>query len=173
MEPLAQVELMLLDQSSIASALRRLSVELGPIERLRLTLVFQRMASFLSVDLDMNLFNEASLPANRWSPFFVLGGSIRRIASILLGLASIPFIETRQSRNLPFFTPKTHFSGFNFRPACISAYLRMKDLGCHSAEASSIILEPLTHPKITIGATGSYEAGLRLILLFHPYLMIS
>jgi hypothetical protein len=40
MEPLAQVELMLLDQSSIASALRRLSVELGPIEKLRLTLVF-------------------------------------------------------------------------------------------------------------------------------------
>jgi hypothetical protein len=46
MEPLAQVELMLLDQSGIASALRRLSIELGPTERLRLTLVFQRMASF-------------------------------------------------------------------------------------------------------------------------------
>jgi hypothetical protein len=30
MEPLVQVELMLLDQSSIASALRRLSIELGP-----------------------------------------------------------------------------------------------------------------------------------------------
>jgi hypothetical protein len=84
---------MLLDQSSIASALRRLSVELGPI----------------SADLDMNLFNEASLPANRWAPFFVLGGSIRRIASILIWLASIPFVETRQPRNLPLFTPKTHF----------------------------------------------------------------
>jgi hypothetical protein len=46
MEPLAQVELMLLDQSSIALALRRLSIDLGPIEKLRLTLVFQRMASF-------------------------------------------------------------------------------------------------------------------------------
>jgi hypothetical protein len=46
MEPLAQVELMLLDKSSIASALRRLSIELGPIEKLWLTLVFQRMASF-------------------------------------------------------------------------------------------------------------------------------
>jgi hypothetical protein len=45
-EPVAWVELMLLNQSSIASALRRLSVELGPIERLQLTLVFQRMASF-------------------------------------------------------------------------------------------------------------------------------
>jgi hypothetical protein len=47
MEPLAQVELMLLDQSSIASALQRLSVELGPIEKLWLTLVFKRMANFL------------------------------------------------------------------------------------------------------------------------------
>jgi hypothetical protein len=45
-EPLALVELMLLDQSGIASAVRRLSVELGPTKRLRLTLVFQRMASF-------------------------------------------------------------------------------------------------------------------------------
>jgi hypothetical protein len=46
MEPLAQVELMLLNQSSINSALRRLSVELGSIEKLWLTLVFQRMTSF-------------------------------------------------------------------------------------------------------------------------------
>jgi hypothetical protein len=46
MEPLAYVELMLLDQSSIASALRRLSVELGPNEKLWLTLVLQRMVSF-------------------------------------------------------------------------------------------------------------------------------
>jgi hypothetical protein len=74
---------------------------------------------FLSADLDMNLFNDASLPVSRWAPFFVLGGSIRRIALILLGLASIPFVETRQPRNLPFFTPKTHFSGFNFTPACL------------------------------------------------------
>ena len=64
---------------------------------------------FLSADLDMHLFNYASLPVSRWAPFFVLGGSIRRIASILLGLASIPFVETRQPRNLPFFTPKHIF----------------------------------------------------------------
>jgi hypothetical protein len=49
----------------------------------------------------------------------------------------------------------------------------MKDLGCHSAEASSSILEPLRHPKIAIGATGSYEASLRLIFLLHPDLMIA
>jgi hypothetical protein len=125
----------------------------------------------------------------------VLGGSIRRIASILLGLASIPFVDTKQPRNLPFFTPKTHFSGFNFRLAClklanvsqisnvifllcafhydiinigqyIPAYLRMKDLGCHSAEASSSIFKPLRHPKIAIGTTRGYEASLRLVFIF-------
>jgi hypothetical protein len=83
---------------------------------------------FLSVDLDMNLFNDASLPANRWAPFFVFGGSIQRIASILLGLASIPFVDTRQPRNLPFFTPKTHFSEFNFKPAC----LKLANVSCKS-----------------------------------------
>jgi hypothetical protein len=46
MEPLAKVELMLLNQSNISSTLRRLFAELGPIERLRLTSVFQRMADF-------------------------------------------------------------------------------------------------------------------------------
>jgi hypothetical protein len=48
-EPLAQVELMLLDQSGITLALRRLFVELGPTERLRLTLIFQRMVGFFLV----------------------------------------------------------------------------------------------------------------------------
>jgi hypothetical protein len=46
MEPLAKVELLLLNQSSIASTLRRLFAEPGPIKKLRLTLVFQRMADF-------------------------------------------------------------------------------------------------------------------------------
>jgi hypothetical protein len=46
MEPLALVELMLLNQSGIASALRKLSVELGPIGKLQLTLVLQRMVNF-------------------------------------------------------------------------------------------------------------------------------
>jgi hypothetical protein len=30
---------------------------------------------------------------------------------------------------LPFFTPKTHFSGFNFRPAC----LKLANVSCKSA----------------------------------------
>jgi hypothetical protein len=55
----------------------------------------------------------------------------------------------------------------------IPAYLRMKDLGCHSAEASPSILEPLRHPKVAIGATGSYEASLWLVFLLHPNLMIA
>jgi hypothetical protein len=46
MEPLAKVELMLLNQSNIASILQRLFAEPGPIERLWLTSVFQRMADF-------------------------------------------------------------------------------------------------------------------------------
>jgi hypothetical protein len=46
MEPLAKVELVLLNQSSIASILRRLFAESSPIEKLRLTSVFQRMADF-------------------------------------------------------------------------------------------------------------------------------
>jgi hypothetical protein len=46
MEPLARVELMLLNQSSIVSTIRKLFVVSGPIERLQLTSVFQKMAGF-------------------------------------------------------------------------------------------------------------------------------
>jgi hypothetical protein len=45
-EPLAWVELTLLDLSGIASALRRLSAELIPIERLRLISALRRMVNF-------------------------------------------------------------------------------------------------------------------------------
>jgi hypothetical protein len=45
-EPLARVELASLGLSGTASALRRLSAELIPIERLRLTSALQRMVNF-------------------------------------------------------------------------------------------------------------------------------
>jgi hypothetical protein len=59
-----KVGLELLDLSNTSSALRRLSVELDHIGRLWLISIFQRKV-FLSADLEMNLFNDASLPANR------------------------------------------------------------------------------------------------------------
>ena len=55
----------------------------------------------------------------------------------------------------------------------IPTNLRVKNLGSHSAEASSSILEPLRHPKVTIGTTKSYESCFWLILLFHPDLVIA
>jgi hypothetical protein len=45
-EPLALVELMLLGLSNIASALRRLSAELVPIEKLQLTSALRKMVNF-------------------------------------------------------------------------------------------------------------------------------
>jgi hypothetical protein len=46
MEPLVKVELMLLNQSNTASTPRRLFAKLGPIKRIRLTSVFQRIGDF-------------------------------------------------------------------------------------------------------------------------------
>jgi hypothetical protein len=45
-KPLALVELMSLDLSNTASARRRLSAELIPIEKLRLTSALQKMVNF-------------------------------------------------------------------------------------------------------------------------------
>jgi hypothetical protein len=83
----------------------------------------------LSTDLEINLFNDANLPGNLWAPFLDFCGSIRSIASILLGLASMPFVDTKQPRNLPFFTPNTHLSGFSLRPAL----LKLANDSCKSA----------------------------------------
>jgi hypothetical protein len=55
----------------------------------------------------------------------------------------------------------------------IPANLRAKDFGRHFAKASSGILEPLGHSKVAVGPTRGYEACLKLILLFHPDLMIA
>jgi hypothetical protein len=60
-----KVGLELLDLSNTASALRRLSAELDPIGRLWLISVFQRKVNSSLLILKMNLFNYASLPANR------------------------------------------------------------------------------------------------------------
>ena len=55
----------------------------------------------------------------------------------------------------------------------ISAQLRPQHLGCHSAEASTSILEPLMHPKIAVSTAGGYEASLWLIFLLHLDLMVA
>ena len=67
---------------------------------------------FYSADLEMNLFNAASLPVS-----LDVGGCIRKIASIFDGLASMPFFDTRQPRNFPFAILKMLFSGLSLRPA--------------------------------------------------------
>jgi hypothetical protein len=63
-----KVELVLSNQSSIASTLRKPFDEPDPTKKLRLTSV-SKNGRFLSADLDMNLFNDASLPVSHWAPF--------------------------------------------------------------------------------------------------------
>jgi hypothetical protein len=65
MEPLAQVELMLLNQSDIASTLRKLSVELGPLQSGIADFSTSKNGKFLSADLDIHRFTDASLPIRR------------------------------------------------------------------------------------------------------------
>jgi hypothetical protein len=50
------------------------------------------------------------------------------MALILSWLALIPFIDTSQPRILPFCTPKTHFSGFNFN--CMLVKISAKSSIC-------------------------------------------
>src|SRR6185312_4902636 len=69
-----------------------------------------------SADFDMNRLSEANLLVNFCTPFLVVGGFIRLMASIFSGFASIPLSVIMHPNNLPLQTPKTHFSGFSFRP---------------------------------------------------------
>jgi hypothetical protein len=55
------------------------------------------------------------------------------MALILSGLALIPFTNTRQRRILPFCTPNTYFSGFNFNYVlCMLVKVSAKSFICVS-----------------------------------------
>jgi hypothetical protein len=69
-----------------------------------------------SADIDMNRLSEANLPINFCTPFLVVGGFIRLMASIFSVFASIPLSVITHPNYLPLRTLKTHFSGFSFKP---------------------------------------------------------
>jgi hypothetical protein len=60
----------------------------GPHRKTLADFKTSKNGKFLSVDLEMNLFNDASLPVNLWAPFLDFGVSIQSIASILLGVGA-------------------------------------------------------------------------------------
>jgi hypothetical protein len=54
-----------------------------------------RKGRLRSVDLEMNLFKAANLPISRWTSLVDYRGVMMMIACILIGLASIPWCDTR------------------------------------------------------------------------------
>jgi hypothetical protein len=63
-----------------------------------------------SADFKMNLFRAAMRHVSFWTSFTIFGGCISAIALILLGFASMPFLDTMYPRTFPLWMPKTHFS---------------------------------------------------------------
>ena len=68
-----------------------------------------------SADLEMNLFNAASLPVSFCTYFLLASSFMFTIAAIFLGFASMPLADTRQPSSLLFLMPNMHLSGFNLR----------------------------------------------------------
>jgi hypothetical protein len=68
-----------------------------------------KKSKLLYACLAMNLFNATMRLINLCTSFLVCGGCIWRIAFILLGLALMPLVDTKQPSTLPRVTPKTHF----------------------------------------------------------------
>jgi hypothetical protein len=101
--------------SDSSSALQNLAAEKDPTETLLLISKRQRMESFALWISKQNLFKEASFSASLQACFLDFGGSIQSIASILCGVASIPFVDTRHLRNLPFLLQRhtSHGSTLN------------------------------------------------------------
>jgi hypothetical protein len=125
------------------------------------------------------------------------------IALILLGLASIALVETKQPNTLPLVAPKkaliwvefevclTHIGeglrqvgdvrlflvGCNYDVIDIGqyipAYLVLQCCLRHSIESGACIAQTLRHSHIVICAKRSYETGLLFILLANPYLVIT
>ena len=68
-----------------------------------------------SADLEMNLFSEARHPFSFCTPILMVGSFIHLMSPIFSRFASIALYVIMQPSRLPLRTPKTHFSGFNFR----------------------------------------------------------
>ena len=74
----------------------------------------------LSADLEMNLFNAASLPINFCTCFLLAGGFMFTIVAMFLGFASMPLVDIMQPSSLPFLMSNMHLSRFSLRPAFLS-----------------------------------------------------
>jgi hypothetical protein len=65
----------------------------------------------------MNVLSASMRHVSFYTSFLVCGGCIWTIALILLELASIPLVQTRQPNTLPHVILKTHFSELSSRLA--------------------------------------------------------
>ena len=74
----------------------------------------QKKGRHLSIALEMNLFNAATLPFRLYTSLTVFGGANSIMARIFSKLTSIPFWDTMNPRNFPAITPNTHLFGFSF-----------------------------------------------------------
>jgi hypothetical protein len=77
----------------------------------------QKKGKLLFAIFAMNLFSATIWLASFCTAFLVCGGCICRIAFILLGLASMPLVDTKHPNTLPPLNVKTHFSGLSLNLA--------------------------------------------------------
>jgi hypothetical protein len=68
-----------------------------------------------SLSLLMKRPRAAIMPVSFMPSFFPVGLFIRRMASTLVGFASMPQWLTSKPRSMPDRMPKTHFSGLSFQ----------------------------------------------------------
>ena len=64
-------------------------------------------------DFEKNLFKTDTRPVSCWTSYMFLSKLIVSRDWIWFGLASIPCLVTRKSRNFPDDTPKMHFEGLS------------------------------------------------------------
>ena len=86
-------------------------------------LAMQRSWVLISIRMNQSFYRGKSLPirqeaarqpVNFWTSRRHLGNLMFSIARILVGLASIPRLDTRKPSNLPAGTPNVHLSGLSF-----------------------------------------------------------
>jgi hypothetical protein len=66
-----------------------------------------------SASLEINRLSAAKHPVSFYTSLMWVGGRITSISLIFLGLASIPWYETRKPSSFPAVTPNTHLSVFS------------------------------------------------------------
>ena len=115
-----------------------------------------KKGKYLFVAFETNLFKAVTRPVRGWTSLTFFGGSMYKMAWILLGFASIPLYETMNTRNFLDETLKAHLLGFSlilYRLLCQKSPIDRPDVSFRPSSSPTYCPHKLLHSVLSVDGT--------------------